>query len=152
MASAEDPDYTMHCLVCGEQLKHLWDAEDQNPNDAVVWRTKGNYGSTVYDNPDALQSLEAYVCDRCMTKHADRIFTARPDPTPRRSRFQRGIHPDRDWYALHQEAITVLRKLGTKHTTCPLCGLAGAHTPTCDLGELIRNAIAIWPDEAGDTE
>ncbi len=146
--------HAMHCLVCGNALTPLSSSEpeDQHPNDAVVWYSKGNYGSTVYDDPSGLQSLEAYVCDPCMKERADRIFTARPVvPRPRRTEFRRGIHPDRDCYAPYQEAIAILRKLDTKSIACPLCQKEGEHDSTCDLGELIRFANGIWPKEPRST-
>lgn len=60
------------CFVCE---KHLQDAINGNtfydfetpPNDAVIFHTHGNYGSTIFDpNPNDGKFLEIAICDECL--------------------------------------------------------------------------------------
>ncbi len=52
------------CLICEKELESdKWGTT----YGATIWRSEGNYGSSVYDPiGDSSQYLEAYVCDVCL--------------------------------------------------------------------------------------
>jgi len=66
------------CLVCDRPIKSGGGgySPHQIPGDAIHWTSHGNYGSTVWDSlrPDE-GYLELYICDDCVKRKADRIFT-----------------------------------------------------------------------------
>lgn len=64
--------YPMHCFKCDTRLeRHNGESFNNPPYDATYWRTYGNYGSTVYDDPD--RQLEIYICDECLKK-SNRVY------------------------------------------------------------------------------
>lgn len=53
------------CIKCGKSLSNAVDHVENQPNDGVVCKTSGNYGSTVYDDFDG-KWLEFNLCDNCL--------------------------------------------------------------------------------------
>jgi hypothetical protein len=56
-----------HCIRCDRTIEWFkWATDDQPPTDATVWYSRGNYGSTVWDEfgPNSSRA-EAAVCDSC---------------------------------------------------------------------------------------
>ena len=51
------------CIVCREAVSSFQGC----PDNAVSFKSPGNYGSTVYDTIDG-SHLEIIVCDKCLTK------------------------------------------------------------------------------------
>jgi len=74
------------CIVCGKYLFPVFPRQDQpdqhQPNGAVMFRSSGNYGSTVFDPLDSRDEIEINVCDECVTRHQDRIWYIRYVPSP----------------------------------------------------------------------
>ena len=56
----------MKCIVCKTELENLPSGEINHPRDGVVFTSRGNYGSQVFDPMDATY-LEINVCDPCVT-------------------------------------------------------------------------------------
>ena len=50
------------CLVCEKELE----ADCHTTYGATIWRSDGNYGSSVYDPISESRYLEAHVCDVCL--------------------------------------------------------------------------------------
>ena len=67
-----------NCICCEKSIKHCGpDGEDcfsNPPNDATVWTSHGNYGSTLYDPMDGKDTLETFICDECLKKKAKFIY------------------------------------------------------------------------------
>lgn len=69
------------CLVCGAIVgtsgvsnnydSHCWGMTTTGPG-ALLCRTTGNYGSTIFD-PEGSEFIDFVVCDDCMIEHKDRI-------------------------------------------------------------------------------
>ena len=57
------------CIKCEKELS-LFDV--MHPNDGVVFRARGNYGSTVFDPMDG-SYLEVLICDDCLIKHKSKF-------------------------------------------------------------------------------
>lgn len=55
------------CIVCGRELRNVFDEADNQPNDGVVFTSHGNYGSTVFDDFIG-QHLEVNLCDPCLVR------------------------------------------------------------------------------------
>lgn len=66
------------CFVCDKQLREEDVPVNENVecigiiHDAVVCRTYGNYGSTVFD-PMNSDFLEFYICDVCLINRRDKV-------------------------------------------------------------------------------
>lgn len=76
------------CFVCGKTLTHafggLVETElRQQPNDAVIFSSHGNYGSTLFDELGE-EFLELNICDECLYARSDRILHCRHRTTRHR--------------------------------------------------------------------
>jgi hypothetical protein len=70
------------CFCCGKKIRGaigglLNCSEMEPPSGAVVFTSRGNYGSTVLDIPsyDESLSIEIVICDICVLKNRKRINT-----------------------------------------------------------------------------
>jgi len=79
---------TLPCFVCGKPLEPALGGVVNQPSEASVFTTNGNYGSTTFDPMDGTW-LELNVCDRCLTLRSHFVLLgkqiapripARPDP------------------------------------------------------------------------
>ena len=52
------------CLVCEKDVN----TDTWHVYNATIWKTHGNYGSSVYDPMSENTYLEAVVCDECLKK------------------------------------------------------------------------------------
>lgn len=77
-------EHIMVCIVCEKELSSAYKYSTEPscpPNDATVWYTHGNYGSTIWDeevkNTSSYKKyrLEAYICDKCLTERASKVYT-----------------------------------------------------------------------------
>ena len=57
------------CLICGNAIR----VHDDGLHNATVWRSSGDYGSTVYDSIADDQFLEVVICDDCIVEKNDLI-------------------------------------------------------------------------------
>lgn len=80
MLSASEIDrQPLPCIVCGKELTPVWFSPTANkkdlhqPHDAVMFRSSGNYGSTIFDPCDRSE-IEINVCDECVVRHQNRIW------------------------------------------------------------------------------
>lgn len=69
------------CFCCEKKLTSTDDCpvlEDEfsnPPNDATYWRTKGNWGSTVFDGGDFTgEQLEMFICDECLKAKSHLVY------------------------------------------------------------------------------
>lgn len=67
-----------NCIVCGVEVDNLDIAYPENPKavhpiGGTVFRTYGNYGSTVFDPMDA-SFLEIVICDSCLKSRMNRTY------------------------------------------------------------------------------
>jgi len=70
------------CIVCDKEISGcLGFDEDGNdsfsnpPDDATVWTSVGNYGSTLFDMGEHTgERLECYVCDDCLQKKKNSVY------------------------------------------------------------------------------
>lgn len=64
------------CIVCLKELERHCELSDVigMMNDATIWRSHGNYGSTLYDPMNGEEFLEAYICDACVESRGDLIY------------------------------------------------------------------------------
>ena len=79
--TASTKKYQRICFCCDKKLGSAMRGKDEfrfPPNDATVWRSYGNYGSTVFD-PMNNSFLEAYICDACLVKGKKKLFRARTE-------------------------------------------------------------------------
>lgn len=60
------------CLCCDKEIELLHQSLGM-PDDATVWRSSGNYGSTKLDLMDDTL-LQAYVCDHCLEKNKHKFY------------------------------------------------------------------------------
>lgn len=61
---------TKPCIICSRGLEPAGLGVVHQPNDAVAFYSKGNYGSTVFDPLDDTIQLEINICDSCLTAAA----------------------------------------------------------------------------------
>ena len=74
----------MKCFTCEKDLGPVSLHAPWQCDDAVMFTTHGNYGSTVYDPFDHRLSLVLNICDRCLVLHKDKVVQlkeTRPLPT-----------------------------------------------------------------------
>lgn len=94
----KENDFEVSCLCCGEPAGTF-----NSPNDATVWTSHGNYGSTLYDpDPGGVYDgrffLEVSICDTCLKKHADRVVSvSRTASRPTYATKQGVLNPEDDW-------------------------------------------------------
>ncbi len=73
-----------NCIICAADVDN-WDIaypEDKpqvHPIGGTVFRTYGNYGSTVFDPMDA-SYLEVVVCDRCLKSRLHHTYEGVLEP------------------------------------------------------------------------
>lgn len=60
------------CFKCGKTLKNVFPEADNQPYEATVFLTEGQYGSTFWDSFDG-EELVLNVCDPCLRAHTDRL-------------------------------------------------------------------------------
>lgn len=74
---------TTKCVVCDQELK--MHEEKSRPEKLEHWgmlsggiicRSRGNYGSTLYDPMDVDEYIEFYLCDECIKSNAKKIRRA----------------------------------------------------------------------------
>jgi hypothetical protein len=76
----------MFCLICDKEIERLSGLLEEfrdPPNNAMVWISRGNYGSTEFDSVARDEQLEAYICDPCVAQRRHRIYylyTPKSDP------------------------------------------------------------------------
>ncbi len=63
---------SLPCIVCDKPLEAFPEYILQ-PNDAVMCRTTGNYGSTVFDPIFTGDTLHFNICDECLVAKSDSI-------------------------------------------------------------------------------
>lgn len=71
------------CFTCGKELDPVWEGSKSQYNDAMMFESHGNYGSTVFDPFDSRLSLLIQICDPCVVERKDRVIhvtTTRPLP------------------------------------------------------------------------
>ncbi len=73
------------CIVCQKLCSSASPVNDEDmlewncaPLDAVVFRSLGNYGSTVFDEHGTAEAA-ILVCDECFLKHSESIKVRRSD-------------------------------------------------------------------------
>lgn len=72
------------CIICRKVLEEAMPGYSNNqPNDGLMCRTGGNYGSTVFDPVDGT-NLYFLICDECMEKAGE-------DGVVMTGRFQRPV-------------------------------------------------------------
>ena len=64
------------CIVCDKPLKPIETDIMNIPDDSNVFRTYGQYGSTVFDPMDGT-FLEINICDECVKKKKDSILVGK---------------------------------------------------------------------------
>lgn len=67
------------CFVCGKDLEAAFSGIRQaleQPVDAVMFYTYGQYGSTVFDPQDNSQ-IQINICDVCLLAGKDRVWHVR---------------------------------------------------------------------------
>ena len=57
------------CIVCKRPLNEIPSGDSNHADDANSFRSRGQYGSTVYDPMDETY-LEVNICDQCLTAAA----------------------------------------------------------------------------------
>jgi hypothetical protein len=55
------------CLICGKRLDRMFDEHEAQPDDGVMCRTGGNYGSTIFD-PVGGEVIDFNICDPCFVQ------------------------------------------------------------------------------------
>jgi len=74
-----DPESAAFCICCDREVKFLCPELNCKttsigcPDDATVWRSWGNYGSTVYDPQNSNEFLELVLCDNCLKQKASKV-------------------------------------------------------------------------------
>lgn len=86
--------HNMKCFKCEKTLK----SSDPNdlylgqPSNGTYWRACGNYGSTIWDPMSETHSLECYICDDCLKKNSNLIYSVIHDtPLIRNDKYFEGI-------------------------------------------------------------
>jgi len=74
------------CKCCNQPCRD----SSTPPSDATIWRSRGNYGSTVWDSCSSAY-LEAYICDDCLKKNSERVYTVTPKALKRENKYFIGI-------------------------------------------------------------
>lgn len=75
MSDEVAPGTTLPCVVCGKELTSVWERNRDSgivnqPYAGTVFTSRGQYGSTVFDEMSGGTFLELNVCDLCLTRLA----------------------------------------------------------------------------------
>jgi len=62
-------DEPLVCLLCGKPCKKVWKDYPNQPYGATVFTSRGQYGSTVFDEVDGTY-LQVNIHDRCLVNAA----------------------------------------------------------------------------------
>ena len=65
-----------YCFKCDKLIRMEEISDYRTPlENACLWETTGNYGSTLIDNinPNS-EKLEIWICDNCLTENKDKIW------------------------------------------------------------------------------
>jgi hypothetical protein len=90
------------CIVCHQPLESVFPEVGNQPNGGLVFRSSGNYGSTVYDPVEVLtgrhQHLQINVCDPCIVAatEAQRVYYSTTPYTPPAQPVLTFWDPDKD--------------------------------------------------------
>lgn len=97
------PADVLPCFRCGRELEQInRGTGDRQPAGGTVFRSHGNYGSTVYDPPMYTRNglhdeyLEINICDVCMTTHTQRVLHVRITPGP-------SVETTRPWVGMDRQ-------------------------------------------------
>lgn len=89
----EGTEFRMHCIVCRKELKACGGklTPDYPPSGAIVFYSRGNFGSTVFDREmdRSGEQLELYVCDECVKERAELVWYVEPVAVRADSRYER---------------------------------------------------------------
>jgi len=77
------------CIVCAKTLTNVFEDVVNQPKGGTIFRSSGNYGSTVFDEIDA-SFLEVNICDDCLKAASEQqqILTATRIEHVTRSEYQ----------------------------------------------------------------
>jgi len=62
----------LECFVCGADLDQVEGPLGPQPSKGTIWRSRGNYGSTVLDANGAAM---LFVCDKCLRERQGRLIS-----------------------------------------------------------------------------
>ena len=65
----KNDNFKHQCISCKKEIE----MHHGLPNDAVVFKSSGNYGSALFDPMDGSVSIQIYVCDDCLKEHQANI-------------------------------------------------------------------------------
>ncbi len=70
----------MQCFKCEKVLTPVFPDTPAQPNGAVVFSSRGHYGSTVWDEnyPGSDKELILYLCDFCLVERKTLVFESFP--------------------------------------------------------------------------
>lgn len=83
MNKNKEPLVRRFCFVCEKPLesamylsKNKFDQTfSEGPSNATCWTTRGNYGSTLFDQaPYERDFLEISICDACLSDKSELVF------------------------------------------------------------------------------
>lgn len=63
----------MTCFQCFKVLASAMGHADDPPMEGVIFTSKGNYGSRVYDPMTDSEHLRIYICDDCLVTGANTV-------------------------------------------------------------------------------
>ena len=71
------------CICCDKKLESASPVDEQNsPIDGGIYlRSKGNYGSAVYDSCCNPEEIELYICDECLKAKKNFVYKVLPAVT-----------------------------------------------------------------------
>lgn len=70
--------------MCKKQLERAFSDIDHHPAGGAVFTSKGNYGSTVWDEGwTSGRSLHIIICDECLVVEAEDVLVMNAFPTTR---------------------------------------------------------------------
>jgi hypothetical protein len=66
-----------YCIVCDKELENYVEEIASESigvvYGATIWRSYGNYGSTIYDPMSGDEFLEVCICDECLKKKHEKV-------------------------------------------------------------------------------
>ena len=93
---------TMRCFRCDEIIESIFE-DIQQPYAGTSFYSHGQYGSTVFDNPNDGSYLEIYICDACLIKHQRKVNEWIPSQQtpPTKQQWEAPYSTVEEWEKLH---------------------------------------------------
>jgi len=155
-------DMFINCVSCGKELQgEIWGEERKFPGvlyAGIICRTRGNYGSTVWDQlPHQKEELYFAICDDCLKSKSEHFYHI--ECTERKFKykvvsFKKFVDEWKEqelwWKPIGDLLKSIFGEYEYKVTTTDKCDRIGVYAHSQKLKERIRGLIGDVVQEDGE--